>query len=465
MFKRKLILIFVLCGQLLWPLQSYAFIPLVAGLIELGGVALEGVTVGQVITGAAITIGASAAATCSTCTNKGPVPVATNPSAMAQPPNWGRDPASGKPVPPPTVPSPNTSSGQIGRAFEQCKSFLPPGTPNLSYYVTGNVMHCTVNGGTYNEVVINTDPVPDPAGYTCSGDSCNLSNPSVVQKPAGMDCEAYFAGGNFSFDNTNPSCIAGMKSGYVTAGDGTRVSTRGGFMIVQAPSSDDIQAAIQPTATGSRIYTLGNSSQGKIQTVTTDIDYVTGASGAGAMVVKSQTVADGNKLGDLGIPGAGTGTTPGTGTGTQNPPVTCEQVGTCGVAQEATQKGVLDQIKSIFQALSPDATKTIPQVTTNDYAPAVSNMQELLPHPQDYQGPIQKFLAKLGFPQITGGQCSLQRTITLFGQSRTIEFVPRGLCDSYQQVANWFTWGLIVLLGWRQVKSLSGDKSELTEGS
>ncbi|WP_139165623.1 hypothetical protein [Chromobacterium amazonense] len=387
-FARHILLAVVTLNLTFLPIRAYAFVPLVAGLIELAGVALEGVTVGQVITGAAITIGASAAATCSTCTNQGPVPVATSPGGMAQPPNWGRDPASGKPVPPPTVPSPGSAAGRQSYGSSYCRQLYASRYPDVRYAYGSCISDSA--GGTIDGNVPNNQPAP--SGYSCTGaDTCNLSDPSAVQKPSGMDCEAYFAAGNFSFDNTNPSCIAGMKAGYVTAGDGTRVSTRGGFIVVQPPSKDDIEAAIQPTPTGSRILTLGNSSNGKIQTVSTDIDYVTGASGGGAMVVKSQTVQDGNKIGDL--IGAGTGA--GTGTGTQNPPVTCQDVGTCGVAQEATQKSVLDTIKSILDGTAVSEKTDKPSTDIPDNTPdfsAITGMsmpsldlnwlQKLFPNPE-----------------------------------------------------------------------------------
>ncbi|MDE1715937.1 hypothetical protein PWG14_26085 [Chromobacterium amazonense] len=369
-FARHILLAVVTLNLTFLPIRAYAFVPVVAGLIELAGVALEGVTVGQVITGAAITIGASAASTCSTCTNKGPVPVATSPAAMAQPPNWGRDPASGKPVPPPSMPN-DVAARTAAAGQPLCDSWsAATHIPTTAVYTGPGSIACMSGNAVYQNFNVT---LSDPPGYSCTVASCDLTNQSAAQKPPGMDCEAYFAAGNFSFDNTNPSCIAGMKSGYVTAGDGTRVSTRGGFMIVQAPSKDDIEAAIQPTPTGSRILTLGNSSNGKIQTVSTDIDYVTGASGGGAMVVKSQTVQDGNKIGDL--VGAGTGT--GTGTGTQNPPVTCQDVGTCGVAQEATQKSVLDTIKSILDGTAVSEKTDKPNTEMPDNQPDFSALTGL----------------------------------------------------------------------------------------
>ncbi|QRO33897.1 hypothetical protein [Chromobacterium violaceum] len=107
--------------------------------------------------------------------------------------------------------------------------------------------------------------------------------------------------------------------------------------------------------------------------------------------------------------------------------------------------------------------QTIPQLTQDDYAPAIGSFNKLLPQPGDYKGVIASALSKLGFPQ-AGGQCSLQRTVTLFNRTFTMEFVPQGLCAPYQQVANYLAWGLVLFLGWRQVKSLAGDKTDLTGG-
>jgi hypothetical protein len=154
--------------------------------------------------------------------------------------------------------------------------------------------------------------------------------------------------------------------------------------------------------------------------------------------------------------------TGGSGSSSVSVDITCNSVGTCGVAQDSTSKDIVTGVNAINTNINSQfsATNTIPPMTAADYAPAISSLQNSLPHPSDYQGPVSAILAKIGFPQPTA-QCSLTRTITIHGVTKTIDFVPQGICGPYQQIANWMTWGGVAFLAWRQVKSMAGDKEDL----
>ncbi|MEO4030531.1 hypothetical protein ABH313_21095 [Chromobacterium vaccinii] len=456
---RRFIMLLVVLGQLAWPIQSYAFIPAVLGLVEMAGAAMEGVSVGAVITGAAITIGGSAASTCATCTNKQPTAVAFGPAGMAVPPGWGRG-ADGTPTPPATTPpsggngDPNAPpAGSAPLDIAGWYAFNRPDLicgPNSSAAVmTATYFRCWANGSSWTTSWTPPAPPACPGGYVMNGNSCSIGpgGPDAVPKPTGTDCQAYFKAGKFSFDNLNPACLS--PDGTVTGPDGTKVSIANGTISVLPTGYSQPVATIIPTTTGGAVVSvLGSGADGKAQTNSTVIDYVTGTP-----TVTGQVTSAGNNIANPPVAGVGSGGAP--------IKITCQDIGTCGVSQEATQQNVLTNVKSIAGALANG--QAVPQITQDDYAPAIGSFNKLLPQPGDYKGVIASALSKLGFPQ-AGGQCSLQRTVTLFNRTFTLEFVPQGLCDPYQQVANYLAWGLVLFLGWRQVKSLAGDKTDLTGG-
>lgn len=362
------LLVLFLVGQIVIPVRAYAFFPAIAGLIQLGGMAMEGITVGQVITGAAITIGASAAATCTTCTNKGPVSVGMSPAGMALPSGWSRNAGTGAPTPPattppsgggdPSAPGPGSAPMDVANWYALHHPDMMCGPNSSAVAISPTLFRCWASNSTWTNEWTPPAAPTCPAGYVMNGGSCAVGSdgPDAVQKPTGMDCEAYFKAGKFSFDNLNPTCLAAAKDGFATAGDGTKVMMSGGGMTVIPAGKTDPTAVIEPTATGARVMVLGNSSDGKVQTSSTELEYITGASGG--MTVTGQSVTAGNHLGGSSTPGTGTGT----GTGTVPQKITCQDVNTCGVAQDSTLSNIAANLKDFFANFT--TVVQVPQIYT-----------------------------------------------------------------------------------------------------
>lgn len=347
---RRFIMLFVVFGQLLWPIQSYAFIPAVLGLVEMAGAAMEGVSVGAVITGAAITIGGSAASTCATCTNKQPTSVAFGPAGMAVPPGWGRG-SDGTPKPPastppsgsgdPNAPGPGSPSIDVARWYANNRPDMICGSgASSAYAISDRLFQCYVGQGTFQKSWTPPASPACPDGYVMNGSSCSIgpAGPDSVPKPPGTDCQAYFKAGKFSFDNLNPACLS--PDGTVTGPDGTKVSIANGTISVLPTGYSQPVATIIPTTTGGAVVSvLGSGADGKAQTNSTVIDYVTGTP-----TVTGQVTSAGNNIANPPVAGVGSGGAP--------IKITCQDIGTCGVSQEATQQNVLTNVKSIAGALA-----------------------------------------------------------------------------------------------------------------
>lgn len=472
---RYITLISVLCGQLLWPYYAYAGVgqqlyPVILNA-AINGTKMAGAVAGRVIAGNPV-LGIAM-----TSNPAGDAQydcmVAINPACLPLPDGWHRN-SEGAPSPA-SVSSPLPSGGRVDNPnlIAQCKAlggfnertaytvyefsewrWARPADVLVDVY---SCMYLHTDGINYvkgSGVEVIRTPTTDytcPSGYTREGSSCNLSSPANVTKPATV-CSIVRKGNTFSYDDTNKACN-GATNGQYQMADGNVYDASSGNVIIY-PSWDDVKnknpaATVTPTMDGgTQVKSYDRASNTTTTTTIKD----------GKVI--SSTTEVGNMTGN---PGAGTGT------GTGGTPITCQQVGTCGVSQEATQQKVEANTKAISLSMQQIASglamgEPIPGITPGDYAGAVDQFRNMLPNPDDYRSPVGTMLKAMGFPESGGGQCSLTRTVTLFGRSITIQFVPNGICGPYQQVANWVTWGLVAIIAWQQVKSLAGDKSELNKG-
>lgn len=482
---RYITLISVLCGQLLLPYYAYAGVgqqlyPVLLNAAINGSQKLAGTVVGRAVVGNPV-LGMAVSSNSAGDANYDCM-VAINPACLPSPDGWPRD-STGNPTPPDSANStpakfptkdgdgrddqygPNSSWGQVycrssGFCWVWIKegddgtlpsppsgfnwvirgSFFADGYPgpitNANKY-TGNVGSPDLQGGC-------------PAGYLQVGGSCIIKDPSVVKK-TGVPCSIVRVGNTYSFDDKNPACSSASNGQYQMA-DGNVYDASSGNVVIY-PSWDDVKnknpaATVSPTVDGG---TQVKSYDRASNTTTTT------------------TIKDGKVVSSTTEAGNTTSNQPGTGTGTGGTPITCQQVGTCGVSQEATQQKVEANTKAISLSAQQIASglamgDPIPGIGPGDYAGAVDKFKNMLPKPDDYRGPVSTMLKAMGFPESGGGQCSLTRTVVLLGRSITIQFVPNGICGPYQQVANWVTWGFVAIMAWQQVKSLAGDKSELSKG-
>lgn len=462
---RLITLITVIAGQLLYPFYAYAGLLSAAKAVILSGPSsAAGKMVGNLLTK---TIAGNPAIGIALTMNDAGDPnydcmVAINPACLPLPSNWHRDPQTAAPVPPSSAARENYYWIDPGDATgtkrlygsAACSAFnawfsSTDAQGNPYYRVRCEQAIIFVNetpwGGTM-------DPTKEgcPAGYSLQNDACNLTDITQVLKP-NTPCSIVRSGDTFSFDNRNPACNAQTNGQYILPSGQVFDASNGNVIIY--PTLDDAKnknpaASVEPATGGGTIVRQYDAAT---NTTTT------------AIIKDGKVVATGTEVGNTTKPGSGTGT------GAGGAPITCHQVGTCGVSQEATQKNVEANTKAISLSMNQIASglamgEPIPGITPGDYAGAVDQFHNMMPKPDDYRGPVNTMLKAMGFPESGGGQCSLTRTVTLFGRSVTIQFVPNGICGPYQQVANWVTWGLVAIIAWQQVKSLAGDKSDLNKG-
>ncbi|MCL6263158.1 hypothetical protein [Craterilacuibacter sp. RT1T] len=119
-------------------------------------------------------------------------------------------------------------------------------------------------------------------------------------------------------------------------------------------------------------------------------------------------------------------------------------------ARDDTVKDIADQLKP-GDAISLDALAPDPAL--------LDKLKESLPTETQFASPIGRIIDGIGLP-VSGGQCSLQRTITIFGKAITLDLMPASLCAPYQAIVTWLFWGLVVLYGWNRVKNFTGARSQ-----
>lgn len=370
---RIIILVTVTLYQLLAPVQSYAGVgqtlyPVILNAAinggKMAGTVATRVIAGNPVLGVAMTSNPAGDASYDCM-------VAVNPACLPSPDGWPRD-STGNPTPPESTSStpakfptksddarddqygPNSSWGQVycrssgwcwvwikenddgttpsppnGFNWVNRGSFFADGYPgpitNANKY-TGNVSSPDLQGGC-------------PPGYLQVGGSCIIKDPSVVKK-TGVTCSIVRVGNTYSFDGTNPACD-GAKNGQYQMADGNVYDASSGNVVIY-PSWDDVKnknpaATVSPTVDGGTQV----KSYDKVSNTTTTTTIKDGK-------VVSSTTEAGNTTSNP--PGTGTGT------GTGGTPITCQQVGTCGVSQETTQQGVKTGVDKLVNLVT-DMTK------------------------------------------------------------------------------------------------------------
>lgn len=475
---RKLLDYFILCfvtiGLVFAPSVAYAnplvLIPWL--MTEAGAVSVSNIAVGAVGVGIAVNIAKPS--------NGDPSEICLHPSCMATPSGWTKPSSSSGPVPPgsssPQGPvyygiggsSPNeaTACAKIVSYYQSINRPLSGGCivvgRGLIKYA-GVVAYLSVSGNDFCA-----------SGYkfnssgACVYDSSGVSG--SVSKPAGTPCQILQVGSSFQLDPDNPGCVNSSNPGTLLAKDGSTINVGAGGLNVVPPN-------YVPGKTGQPHMDVIPSGPGRI----TMFNYTPQALGSPTNINPSVPLGQPLDLTQVatiepvnGQPtvtsvsvSVGDTTPSSTGSIPAMPSITCASIGTCGVAQEATLKQIASSTAAMAAASGQNASgglgemgPAVPAMTAADYGVAIANLQAQLPKPADYQGPVSSILAKVGFPQ-PSNQCSLTRTITLWGATKTIDFIPQGICGPYQKIINWMTWGGVAFLAWRQVKSLAGDKEDL----
>lgn len=463
-------LLFVTGFLIIAPSLSYATAPGWGPWAAGGGsnAWFSGLGVGSVVTG--IGVGTMLGGTSDV------TPIAIDPRSIVAPPGWPRDP-NGWPVPTANT-DPSVNMAKAGADCTSLSARIRGADPSRVSLVSvtnnndGSVTCVTKydGGGYYNYWTTTMGGVTAscPSGYTSNGASCAITDPSAVQKPDGIPCQIIQVGTSFQLDPSNPACVNTTNPGTLKTADGSTINVGAGGLNVVPPD-------YVPGKTGQPHTDLIPSGPGRVMV----LDYQPQPLGTPINLNPSlplktpidltrvTTIEPVNSIPTVtNITVSSGDTTPSTtGSTPVFPSITCANVGTCDVAKDTTLKTVAQNTAQTAAATAQIANSVamgaaVPPITAADYAPAITSLQNSLPKPSDYQGLVSSILAKIGFPQ-PSAQCSLTRTITFHGVTKTIDFVPQGICEPYQQIANWMTWGGVVFLAWRQVKSMAGDKEDL----
>ena len=327
-------------------------------------------------------VGAVAAAICFSvdCTSS----MAMTGKGTAQPSGWPSD-SSGAPTPPSTASAsyPASDCGSPGGAWVldhvasdgQCVYSSPL---SQSLWATGYA----------------TGPATCPSGYAMgSGNSCTLSSSADVQKPANTPCQAIMSNGQPHWDTSNPACASHGAGPYWTDSDGNKESLDTGTGTFSVVSSDGKnKTTVGPGAGNSTpiVQELqGPDSTGTIHDFksTTSIDSNGNITGQ-TYTIDGKPVTQDEYLKTLGgnppsttmeNSTANTGSNAGTGSGSSSVNITCDQVGTCGVAQDSTLKDVAAKTGAIQTSLSDffknfTTAVAVPQL----YTPSTSTAQSAL---------------------------------------------------------------------------------------
>jgi|GEM_PF-4623231 len=385
MFKylRHLHLLIVAIAMTVFPVISYATaFPVIqptiqpkfptvypsASAMPPGGGGTGSINDGKAI--GAVSVGAAAAAICLSmdCTSS----IATGPAGIAQPAGWPSDPSTGKPTPPATASQAPPASASTdcwttihGIYGANSDAYVKLTSVGFAGYINGQPYYsCTVVSNNVTNTwytTPGTSAAPScPAGYTASGSSCNLSSPADVQKPDGTPCQVMTDGGSVRWDTSNPACASHGAGPYWTDSDGNKESMNNGtFSVVSSDGNN--KTNIGPAAANSTPVIqklIGNGTDGLQHTFVTNTTLDSNGN-----VTKQTYTIDGKPVTQTEYTKTIAGTPP-TTTIEQSPAntnvnvstpaqtVTCNDVGTCGVAQETTQTGILSMITSIYKWLT-----------------------------------------------------------------------------------------------------------------
>ncbi|WP_137009778.1 hypothetical protein [Aquitalea aquatilis] len=343
-------------------------------------------TQGQSAAGAAV--GAVGAASV-VCFLASPSPcnpsVAVAPSGVVTPPGWV-PPSSptAAPQPPGSVPTQGPVSWQPGgdsanesEACAKVSAFLQAhNAPSSTCTVVGRGV---INYSNHDFYLSTYGGDSCPAGYkansssSCSYDVSGASG--AVQKPAGTPCQVLTDGGSVHWDTANPACADPGAGPFWTDSDGNKESlSNGTFSVVSSDGKN--KADIGPVSGNTlpiiqTITAIGADGQTHTFTSSTSVDS-TGTVTSQSFTIdgKSVTQDEYNKTVAGNPPstsmedskantntGTGSNASGTTSTGGASS-ITCQQVGTCGVAQESTQTGILATIKSIYDAITGASANT-----------------------------------------------------------------------------------------------------------
>ncbi|WP_162897070.1 MULTISPECIES: hypothetical protein [Chromobacterium] len=363
---RIIILVTVTLYQLLAPVQSYAGVGQTLYPVILNAAINGGKMAGTVAT--RVIAGNPALGVAMTSNPAGDAQydcmVAINPACLPLPDNWHRE-SDGTPAPS-SVSPPIPTGGRVDNPnlIAQCKALggFNVGTSYTVYEFSEwrwarpadvlvdvySCMYLHTDGINYvkgSGVEVARTPTTDytcPAGYTRDGASCNLFSPLNVLKPYGTPCSIIRDGSKFKTDSQNPAC------GNTT--DGAIQMSNGTFSVV---TDDNIKVYESMVAMRDKTPAANISLTSDGLTQVKSYDKATNTT-------TTTSIKDGKVVGTSTEAGNTTsnppGTGAGTGTGTGGTPITCQQVGTCGVSQEATQQGVKTGIDKLVNLVT-DMTK------------------------------------------------------------------------------------------------------------
>lgn len=457
--------------QVLLPMKAYAFTASLPSLMQqmtrlaipVGRVGVGAVcgsmalpvcaAVGVVVTGLAFC--ASDETWCGVKTAKfglGPFDPNPNPN---NPPGTADQSVSGYTLSGSSVPGPYTSIDAAVAAQKASNSGLGDG--GACSYDSSNkrvVCHSDKYGRDYYYPVGFNYVSSCPSGYgnlNTSTHLCSLVDASKVPNLTPYDCQIMVATatGNWNTDPANTGCPA-LPSSQISPDGKKKITINGPQLTIQTADGRRLDLVGQPGGTiHVTDYTPGTIG-GLPSTMSWDATLNPQAGGGTVNNPKANT-SMGNpaaqpNLQDQTLPPIAVASATATA-GSTAPGVDCSDLAGCQWAKDSTLQGIASAVANTDAPRQPGVT---------DFDATVGAFKNHLPTPGDYRGPIDSFLKGLGFPN-NGGQCSLTRTVTLFGHTMTLDFVPEGICGPYQEVANWVTWGAVAWIGWRQIRGLSGE--------
>ena len=319
------------------------------------------------------------------------------PQGIIPPAGWPTD-QSGAPVPPSTASGTSqdviaTVAAGPSECTGKTKSCLDPGMQAWGASIGKPVKYWTDGPYWYYAHVfadgsfqidwygtIGGSTTSCPSGYSSSGSGCNLTDASAVQKPAGTPCQTILSNGQPHWDTSNPECASHGAGPYWTDSDGNKETLDTGNGTFSVVSGDGkTQTQVGPVSGNTTPITTTQTitdTDGKPHTVTT----VTNLDSNGNVTNQTQLV-DGIPITQENLDKLRNGTpstslpTDSTNSGTSSPAITCTTVGTCGVAQETTQSGILGMVTSIYKWLT--GTSDLSTTTQPDYNPKQNDTSAL----------------------------------------------------------------------------------------
>lgn len=418
---KKILTFYVAISFLFTGGNAHALIPLVPGVVPL--LTYFGATTALataldyslVLHGGILAIAFNRDAEPVTSSTSGKLTVQLNPkNPLPTPEGWTA------PVPPSTTPTPPSTASADGRWTFDGQFFSDPESAAQAFVtahysqwtyqsysitnipngrVVNAVVTCCGGGTSQNLTSIVFEDLSCPSGYTKSGTSCNLTNPTIVPEPSNNNCQIIRTGNAYSTNSNDPDCATNlptMSGSTVTPNTVTTTRADG--------SSATVTINSDGTTTATETYPdIPNS---KTHTLTTNYS------------------SPNPSTGEVTLTGISTVSTPGVGTGTS---------GGSGQSHGLTGDGqlVVDKLTAQDDAAAAAAAGNS-QLPENPSKVTDLGLPQSNPYNSDFSG--------LSLPSSSGGCVNLEVDLPYLGH---LSISPCQLVDAVAPIVNY----LIISLG------------------